>query len=262
MRQTFHFYIGLHRSGGTVLSSILSQNPKVYVTSNTALYDVLAGANKTWNEAASVITHPIPEQLANMNKAIVESMWCHRPEPIIIDRNRNWSHSMAASSKWFDKDIKAIASTRDIPGIMASWITLYKRENEGYSQSDIERFAFHMWNSYTKEYVDSFVKMKREAGDRVFFFSYDEITSNPRYYLSRIEHFLGIPHYDYDLENIHGDFQDTNIIPESFEGLHRIRPKYEKASIPPEEELGPKLYKKFLELDEHFKSELHHGNYQ
>lgn len=261
MSQTIHFYAGLHRTGGTVLASILSQNPKVYVTSNTVLHDVLSVANKTWNEAPSVITHPIPEQLANMNKAIVESMWSHRPEPIIIDRNRNWSHCMPASSKWFGKDIKVIASIRDIPGIMASWVTLYKKEKKDHSQAAIEHFTFKMWNLYTKEYVNSFVKMKREAGDRVYFFSYDDIVSNPRYQLSHIEHFLGLPHFDYDLDNIQGDFQDSNIIPEGFEGLHRIRPKYEKVSVPPEEELGPKLYKKFFDLDEKFKSELHHGNH-
>ena len=262
MSQTIHFYVGLHRSGGTVLASILSQNPKVYVTSNTVLHDMLSLVNKTWHETPSVITHPIPEQLDNINKAIVESMWSHRPEPIIIDRNRNWSHCMTESSKWFGKDIKVIASIRDIPSIMASWVTLYKRENSHISQTTIEKFAFRMWNDYTKEYVDSFVKMKKEAGDRVHFFSYDDIVSYPVYHLSRIEHFLGIPHFDYDLDNIQGDFQDSNIIPEGFEGLHRIRPKYEKVSVPPEQALGPNLYQKFLELDEKFKSELYHGNYQ
>ena len=226
------------------------------------LHDMLSLVNKTWHETPSVITHPIPEQLDNMNKAIVESMWSHRPEPIIIDRNRNWSHCMTESSKWFGKDIKVIASIRDIPSIMASWVTLYKRENSHISQTTIEKFAFRMWNDYTKEYVDSFVKMKKEAGDRVHFFSYDDIVSYPVYHLSRIEHFLGIPHFDYDLDNIQGDFQDSNIIPEGFEGLHRIRPKYEKVSVPPEQALGPNLYQKFLELDEKFKSELYHGNYQ
>ena len=94
--------------------------------------------------------------------------------------------------------------------------------------------------------------MKREAGDRVLFFTYDEITSNPRHHLSCIEDFLDLPKFEYDLENIQGDFQDKNIIPGSFTGLHRIRPKYEKISVPPEEELGTKLYTMFKEYDERF----------
>ena len=97
--KTFHFYAGLHRSGGTVLASILSQNPYVYVTSNTALRDVLCAANKAWSEAPTVISHPMPEQLVNMNKAIVESMWKHRKEPIIIDRNRDWAHKDRKSTR-------------------------------------------------------------------------------------------------------------------------------------------------------------------
>ena len=259
--KTFHFYAGLHRSGGTVLASILSQNPYVYVTSNTALRDVLVSANKAWSEAPTVISHPMPEQLANMNKAIVESMWKHRKEPIIIDRNRDWAHNILESSKWFNKDIKVIASIRDIPGIMASWATLYKNDHPHCSQSVIDRFLFHMWSDHTKPYVDSFIKMKREAVDRVLFFSYDDIVSKPWDHFTQIEDFLDLPRFRYDLENIQGEFQDSNIIPGGFKDLHKIRPKYEKVSVPPEQALGPKLYKKFSDLDEKFKSELYHGNY-
>lgn len=259
--KTFHFYAGLPRSGGTVLASILSQNPDVYVTSNTALHDVLDAANKAWHNAPTVISHPMPEQLANMNRAIVDSMWAHRQEPIIIDRNRAWAHSMPISKEWFGKDIKVIASIRDVPSIIASWVTLVKRENGHYSSESIERVANDMWNTFTKEFLDTFVQLKREAGDRVLFFEYDDIVSNPRYHLSQIEDFLDLPKFEYDLENIQGDFQDTNIVPYGLKGIHRIRPKYEKVSVPPEEELGPKLYKKFKEFDDKFKSEMNNGNH-
>ena len=256
MKQTFHFYAGMPRSGGTVLSSILSQNPKVYVTSNTALYDVLSSANKAWHTAPTVISHPMPEQLINMNKALVNSMWKHRKEPIIIDRNRDWAHSMPISSQWFNRDIKVIASIRDIPSIMASWVTLYKKERGPQTLDDIEDITNNMWHTFTKQFVDSFVQMKNEAGDRVMMFEYDDIVSNPRLHLTQIENFLGLPHFDYDLENIQGDFQDTNIVPGGLKGLHKIRPKYEKVSIPPEEELGTILYKKYRKLDDEFRTNL------
>lgn len=259
--KTFHFYAGLPRSGGTVLASILSQNPDVYVTTNTALHDVLTAANKAWHEAPTVISHPISEQLFNMNAAIVNSMWAHRKESIIIDRNRAWANSMLISKEWFDKDIKVIASIRDVPSIMASWITLIKNERGEMPQEMLENVANDMWNTFTKEFLDTFVQLKREAGNRVLFFEYDDIVSNPRYHLSQIEDFLDLPKFDYDLENIKGEFQDKNIIPGGFKGLHRIRPKYEKVSVPPEQELGTKLYKKFLELDEKFKSEFYNGNH-
>lgn len=254
--KTYHFYAGMPRSGGTVLASILSQNPDVFVTDNTALHDVLTAANNTWRNAPTVITHPIQEQLTNMNRGIIDSMWKHREESIIIDRNRAWAHSMPISKEWFGQDIKVIASIRDIPSIIASWITLYKRETGDYSHVGVDSVAHSMWNTFTKEFVDSFVQLKREAGDRVLFFSYDDITSNPRHHLSQIEDFLGLPKFEYDLENIKGNFQDKNIVPGGLKGIHKIRPKYEKVSVPPEEELGSKLYTKFKELDEQFKNNL------
>lgn len=254
--KTFHFYAGMPRSGGTVLASILSQNPDVHVTSNTAFYDVLEAANNTWHNAPTVISHPIQEQITDLNRGIINSMWAHRPEPIIIDRNRSWAHSMPMSKVWFEQDIKVIASVRDIPGIIASWITIYKRETGDHSYIGTDSVANSMWNTFTKEFVDSFVQLKREAGDRVLFFSYDEITSDPRHHLSRIEDFLGLPKFEYDLENIKGDFQEMNIVPYGLKGIHRVRPKYEKVSVPPEEELGTKLYTKFKEFDDKFKDDL------
>jgi sulfotransferase len=256
MSQTFHFYAGMPRSGGTVLASILSQNPYVHVTSNTALYDVLNAANKAWRHAPTVISHPMHEQRANMNRAIINSMWAHCQKPIVIDRNRSWAHAMPISRKWFEKDIKVIASIRDIPGIITSWVTLYKRETGDHSQAGTERIANEMWDTFTKEFTETFVKLKREAGDRVLFFEYDDITSNPRYHLSQIEDFLDLPKFEYDLENIKGDFQDRNIVPGGLKGIHRIRPKYEKVSVPPEEELGSKLFERFQELNEKFRSEM------
>lgn len=256
MKQTFHFYAGMPRSGGTVLSSILNQNPDVYVASSTAMYEVLEAVNKTWYETPTMVSHPIPEQLTNLNRAIIDSMWMHRKEPIIIDRNREWAHSLSASSQWFEKDIKVIASIRDIPGIMASWVTLFKRERPIETEDDVEELTNNMWNVVTKQYVDSFVKMKNESVDRVLFFEYDDIVSNPRYHLSQIEKFLGLPHFYYDLENIHGDYQDSNIVPEGVAGLHRIRPKYEKVSVSPDKELGTRLYRKYQKLDNEFRTNL------
>lgn len=254
--KTYHFYAGMPRTGGTVLASILSQNPEVHVTSNTIFYDILSIANKTWRTTPSVITHPEPEQLIYMNRALINSMWAHIPKPIIIDRNRSWAHSMPISSEWFEKDIKVIASIRDIPSIIASWVTLYKRETGDHSEAGTERIANDMWNNFTKEFTISFSQLKREAGDRVLFHEYDDITANPRYHLSQIEDFLGLPKFEYDLENIKGDFQDKNIVPYGLKGIHRIRPKYEKVSVPPEQELGTKLYTKFKEFDEQFRDNL------
>lgn len=254
--KTYHFYAGFPRTGSTVLSMILNQNPEVYVASSTAMFEVLNSVNKTWYETPTMIAHPIPEQLINLNRSIIESMWMHRQESIIIDRNRAWAGNMPISSKWFEKDIKVIASIRDIPSVMASWVTLYRRETVIESEEDVERLTNHMWNFITKEFVDSFIQMKNEADDRLFLFEYDDIVSAPEDYLSQIENFLGLPKYDYDLENIQGEFQTRNSYPWGVKGMHTIRPKYERVSIPPEEELGTRLYKKYCKLDDEFRTNL------
>lgn len=251
--KTIHFYVGLPRSGGTVLSSILNQNPEVYVASDTAMFEVLEAVDSTWRKTPTMVANPIPEQLENITQAVIDSMWMHRNESIIIDRNREWGHNMALSRKVFHKDIKVISTVRDLPSAMASWASLSKREYPQMDQKTIEDNIDRLWNTFVKHTVKSIVQLK---GENVLFIDYDDLAANPRHHLSQIEDFLELPKHDYDLDNIQGDYQDRNIVPWGLKGMHKIRPKFEKISKPAQDELGPELYKKFQELDQKFKEDL------
>lgn len=257
--KTFHFFVGLPRSGGTVLASILNQNPDVHVASTTAMFEVLKAVDETWHKTPTMIAHPIPEQLTNVTRAVIDSMWEHRSEPIIIDRNRAWGSNMPFAEKMFEKDIKVFTTTRDLPSAMASWATLYKKENPNANQSDVERYVREMWKNFVEPSTKSIIDLVKHSD--VLLIDYDDFINDTVEQLSRIETFLDLPKHTYDLENIKGDFQEKNIVPFGPKNMHYIRSKIEKVSVPAEEELGSTLFEHFKNLDEKYKSELHHGNH-
>ena len=120
--KTLHFLSGLPRSGSTVLSSILNQNPEVYVTPTSPMLNVAVKMQEEWRNDPTVKANYYEEQARNITKAILPAFWQHRPEPIIIDKGRGWSKNMLTANALFEKKIKVIVVERFLPIVI--WIRI------------------------------------------------------------------------------------------------------------------------------------------
>ena len=259
--KTFYFLAGLPRSGSTVLASILNQNPEVYVTPTSPMLDLLVKNQDNFWELPSVLANPCPDQLTNVTRAIINAMWEHRPEPIIIDKNRGWGKNMPASKTLLEKDIKVIATTRDLPSIMASWLTLLRNNPEskmdellkvrGYPVNDESRMG-EMWFNMVKDCMESVVQLKKDASDRLLLIDYDDLMRNPKIILEQIEQFLLLPKYEYDFDNIESDTEDDDMAAWGLHGMHKIRPKLQKISKHPRDILGRMLYERFVQIEKEY----------
>lgn len=259
MKKTYHFLSGLPRSGSTVLAAILNQNPSVYVTPTSPLLDLLIANQDTWKSLPSVLANPFPEQLTNITRAMIDSAWQHRPEPIIIDKNRGWGGpNVQAVDILFEKDIKMINTVRDLPSIMASWLTLIRKNpnnhldhvirNQGFEPND-DNYMAEMWFNMVRDCMQGLQLTKQYAGHRSIFINYNDLMQNPKEELKRIESFLELPPFEYDLNHIVSTTVDDDLLAWGFQGMHSIRPKLQKISQHPKEVLGEDLYNRFLDLE-------------
>ena len=260
--KTLHFMSGLPRSGSTVLASILNQNPDVYVTPTSPMLNVTVKMQEAWREDPTVIANYNEEQARNLTKAILPAFWQHRPEPIIIDKGRGWAANMPTVNALFGQKIKVIVIERDLPSIMASWLTIIKNQNHTNFDSNLrakgivptdETRMYEMWVNMVKECMDSTYKIKKDVPDQILLISYDDIVTNPQHQIERIDQFLDLPKHQYDFNNIQNDTNDDDLLAWGFEGLHTIRPKLEKISKDPREILGDELYNRFVEIEKHYK---------
>jgi sulfotransferase len=259
--KTFYFLAGLPRSGSTVLASILNQNPEVYVTPTSPMLDLLVKNQDVFWELPSVLANPCPDQLTNVTRAMINAMWEHRPEPIIIDKNRGWGKNMPASKTLLEKNIKVIATVRDLPSIMASWLTLLRNNPEskmdellkvrGYPVNDESRMG-EMWFNMVKDCMESVVQLKKDASDRLLLIDYDDLMRNPQIILEQIEQFLLLPKYEYDFDNIESDTEDDDMTAWGLHGMHKIRPKLQKTSKHPRDILGRMLYERFVQIEKEY----------
>lgn len=250
LNKIYHLFVGLPRTGGTVLASILNQNPEIYVASDTAMIEVLIAMDIEWKKTPTMMANPIPEQLSNIKEAVVNSMWIHKPQKIIIDRNRNWGNNDAFARDVFKKDMKYISTVRDLPSIMASWKILYL--NEGHSDEDCNIKTRYVYDIFVRDSIEKVDTLFKTAKDRTLIINYDSFIQNPNEYLLKIEDFLELPSYNYDLNNIEGQYQDRNIVPFGPKNLHRIRNKLSKQEYSPEEILGKDLFEQFTNIQKDY----------
>lgn len=259
--KTYHFLSGLPRSGSTVLASILNQNPQVYVTPTSPMLNVAVQMQEAWAEDPTVKANYFNEQINNLTKAILPAFWQHRPEPIIIDKGRGWAKNMPNASALFGKKMKALVVERDLPSIMASWLTLIRKQENcfvdrvlmqrGYPVTDENRMG-EMWFNMVKDCMEGSKQIRQEAPDQIFIVKYDQLMEEPEATIERIGDFLELPPHKYDFENIQNDTVDDDLTAWGFEGLHTIRPKLQKVSKDPREVLGDELYYRFSELEKQY----------
>ena len=259
--KTLHFLSGLPRSGSTVLSSILNQNPEVYVTPTSPMLNVAVKMQEAWRDDPTVKANYYEDQARNITKAILPAFWQHRPEPIIIDKGRGWAKNMPTANALFEKKIKVLVVERDLPSIMASWLTIIKKQkncyldreivNKGYAPTDDNRMA-EMWFNMVKDCMEGTQQIKVDVPDQILVVKYDDLMEDPKLQLKRIEEFLELPHHEYDFENIQNDTVDDDMVAWGFDGLHTIRPKLAKVAKDPKEILGEELYNRFVELEKQY----------
>jgi len=259
--KTLHFLSGLPRSGSTVLSSILNQNPDVYVTPTSPMLNVTVKMQEVWRDDPTVKANYYEDQARNITKAILPAFWQHRPEPIVIDKGRGWAKNMLTANALFEKKIKVIVVERDLPSIMASWLSLIHKQTNCYIDLEIRKKGFlptdenrmaEMWFNMVKDCMEGTQQIKKEVPDQIVCITYDELMNDAKTQLQRIEDFLELPHHDYDFDNIENDTADDDMIAWGFDGLHTIRPKLEKTAKDPKIILGNELYNRFIELEKQY----------
>lgn len=259
IEKTFHFLSGLPRTGSTVLCSILNQNPHIFVTPTSPLLGLLNHNQDNFWKLEEVIANPIFAQLENMSKGMINGAWEHRPEEIIIDKHRGWGKNMEATTKVFGKEIKIVATVRDLPSIMASWLTLIRKYPynfdqkliaKGYERTDENRMA-EMWFNMTKDCMESVVAAYQTASNRLLLVDYDEFVIDPKREVKRVTDFLELPDHEYDFENIKEEASD-DLTAWGFPDLHKIRSKVSKVSPHPREVLGDELYYRFVEIEKDY----------
>jgi sulfotransferase len=243
---------GLPRTGSTLLSAILSQNPKIHSEGNSALCQVM------WDTHLS-FTHNCKEQIvANKRFNTIFDIISQLPnlyykdvkEPIIIDKCRNWTleANVELLKKYVRKDYKVIVLERSLVDIMKSFMRV-SLENP-LMDSNITLKIFEEPHPIINPLKGITWAKKNNQNNNFLFITYDEMVTKTEDTIKKIYDFCGWEYFNHDFTNIVCKNPEDDLNAYGFLNFHKIRPKVEKleydVTLPKEIEEKCILIDKFM----------------
>lgn len=231
----FHFITGLPRSGSTLLSALLLQNPAFHAGMTSpvgTLFTSLLSQFSAGSEFGPVISH---EQRRRLLGGLFENYYAdHANRRVIFDTNRMWASKLPAVIDLFP-NAKIVACVRNVAWVMDSIERLYRAnpyENTKLFVDDVERNTV-----YSR--VDTLAQRNRLVGfpwaalkeayygehaKSMLVVDYDLLTQAPEKVLRLVYEFLGEPWFEHDFENVEYDAPEFDQAL-GLSGLHRVRRK-------------------------------------
>lgn len=258
--KTFHFLTGLPRSGSTLLSSILSQNPALYASPNSVLLELLFNVREHMRHSEQVQAFQQPSQERDVLLSIMEGMYRFTDRPHIIDKSRSWSHphNIQMLTEILEEPPRMIATVRDLPAILTSFIALIERHPAHISYidralidqqrlCDTRNRAEYLFSQGGTVY-ESWYTLKQcfdeGFGEVIHVVEYEDLITHPQETLERVYAFLGVPAYEHNFSAIENPVPENDAV-YNIPHLHAIRPTLEKTSCDPKEVLGTALYAQY-----------------
>ncbi|MCE9643758.1 sulfotransferase [Candidatus Parcubacteria bacterium] len=246
---TLHFIAGLPRSGSTMLTSLLSQNPRLHGAPVSGLVDILTGIYSNWDKIGSHMESPNKEAKRAVLLSALNSYHAPAGKPVVVDKSRGWISHIPLLEELLGRKVKILVPVRPVVEILASFEKLRNRDPLELTGADealgagsnvasrAQYFAgpggpVGIAYNATKEAV------QRGYMDRLLFIDYNKLVTDPEREMRRIYEFWGEPYFAHDFNNIEQQGTYDSYQPHRFVGLHDIRPKIERQSASPVEILG------------------------
>lgn len=194
---------GLPRSGNTLLSALLNQNPNVYVTTTSPLVEIMWRTYSMWSDveySADLSTTKMQSLKNSFLQEVQQSF--HKKltsREVIIDKRRQWQnvHNIEMYVNIYNKRPKILCPVRDVDEIMSSFDTVFKNNNIQFDY-DKELSGNRFGGSYfpLKEALNSDYK------DCFHLIEFNDLISNTAETLDKIYDFLELDKFNHDIDNI------------------------------------------------------------
>jgi len=258
----YHFLAGLFRSGNTVLSAILNQNPDIFVSPISSLVEHMWTSHITTHSMQSSLTNNIDHARSKeLTSTMIESYYKDVNKPIIFDRRKGWINppNVDLIKEYVGNNSKIIFTTRSIIEIMASLINIMKPSliDEMNTRPFIQDTSLSLDDNLADFLVSEHsnlgatIKWAFESIDNpynhglIHIVKYEDLTNRPDFTINKIYDFLNIKRFKHDFNNIEKleDYSDNEIgLPKD---LHNIRKQISKSSLKVEDVLTKRTIEKY-----------------
>lgn len=263
MKHIYHFMAGLPRSGGTLLKSILDQNPEIYSSPVSPVMELMYWNEEYFKNSEQYLGYPKPKSAYNIISGFMDQYYYDIKEPIVIDHCRAWPNNIQRIKTYITPDPKIICVVRDVLDILTSFITMIHRNSDqisfvdkhlierGILINDDNRCDYLMSDDGIVEQAlwslsQAFIKKDLK---HLLLVEYNNLTENPEAEMKRIYEFLNLNYYDHDFKNIYNNHRELDNEIYSLKDMHLVRSSVKKISKNPNEVLSNYVLNKYNRLE-------------
>ena len=240
----YHFITGLPRSGSTLLSSILKQNPRFHASITDPLADLARGVIENCQNAPGMKSEVPVERRKNMVRHLFEGYYQDVDKEVIFNTNRAWTFLTNVTRDLYPKS-KHIVCVRDINWVLDSFESAHRRNafstnsvTGGLSNSVYQRVDSLMKEDGIVGFPYVGIKQAITGSDQslLFILEYDQLCKQPAVMMKALYNFIEEPYFEHDFNDVEASWDEYDA--EIGIKLHEVRKKVEyrerKFILPPD----------------------------
>ncbi len=255
-KQKIHFISGLPRSGSTLLSALLNQNPKFQANMSGPVAGMVGALLENMSGKNEYSVFIEDDQREQIIRSVIESFYVKSKAETIFDTSRSWCARLPLIGTLYPQ-AKVIACVRHMPWIIDSIERIVRRNifqpssifnylsgGTVYSRADGvaggDGMVGYAYNALKEAYFGE------HATDRLMLVQYESLVRDPQKTISAVYEFIGEKPFNHDFDRV--DFDASEFDKKAgTPGLHKVHSKvaYEaRATI-----LPPDIYNRFSRDD-------------
>ena len=194
------------RSGNTLFSTIMSQNPKIASTANSITLEIMKDLHLL-KQTDVFQNFPDHNSLDNVLNNVFDTYYKDWSQEIIIDRGPVMTTgNFALMQKHYKRPFKCIVLVRDLMDVLASYMQWYTENSDAFpnrfGKNDEEKLSVIMNKdgAVAKELIA--IKNAYNYPDMCHFVRYNDIVANPEQEFRKIYEFMEEPYYPHYFDNL------------------------------------------------------------
>lgn len=228
--QTYCFMSGLPRTGSTLLSAILHQNPDIHTEGNSAVCQIMWDLQESCRNAAfEQLSATGRSDTADALVASVPSVYYRNVNAShIVDKCRSWTlpENMDMIRRHISPDPRVVVLTRPIDEVVASFVRL--RQRNGWT-GDLEAGLLDEGSEPIMRSLAGVESAKESGSGEFLFIEYADLVDSTRDVLDAIYRFCGWNPFLHDLDNVKDPhFENDHVY--GLAGMHDVRPTISRST--------------------------------
>jgi len=246
------FLVAQPRSGNTLFTSIINQNPEIACTPNSITLEIMKDLFLL-KDTDVFQNYPDHKSLNNVLDSVYDNYYKDWPQPIIIDRGPVITPgNFKLMQKHFKRPFKCIVLLRDLIDVLASYMKWYTENPDSFInkfglQTDEEKLMMIMNKEGAVAKELEAIKNSYNYKNICHYIKYDDMVANPEKTFIDLYQFLGIKPFKHSFQDlkqveVNGMKYDDTIVGKN---MHNIRSVVRKEYNPYIKKIPERIRQKY-----------------